>query len=445
MLNILTFLDCLEPEIDQTTLRRLSRIILALLGMNGRVTMLGISRWAGKGGSYRSIQRYFSSVIPWATMMWIFFRAHLLQSDETYVLAGDEVVTTKAGKATHGLGRFFSSIENRAVPGLAFFALSVVAVGARRAYPIALEQVIRPTSAPSGKSKAAAAAKRPSPAQRGRPKGSKNRDKTQVPLSDELQLISRLLGALLQRFSGWLKVRYVVLDGHFGHAAVGSMLQRHQLEIISKLRHDSILYLPYQGTDKRRKYGEQLDYNNLPPHLLKHCSVDINTQLQSTIYQGQLLHRQFDQPLNVVIWQKTNLKTKAVRHIILFSSDLELGYEALIDFYQLRFQIEFNFRDAKQFWGLEDFMNISPTAVTNAANLSMFMVTLSQFLLQQFRQTHPDAGILDLKAYARGLSYAQEVIKLLPQKPAPHLLVTIFLRLSQIGHIHKGAVQSSLA
>ena len=32
--------------------------------------------------------------------------------------------------------------------------------------------------------------------------------------------------------------------------------------------------------------------------------------------------------------------------------------ETLIDYYALRFQIEFNFRDAKQFWGLEDFMNV---------------------------------------------------------------------------------------
>jgi len=29
-------------------------------------------------------------------------------------------------------------------------------------------------------------------------------------------------------------------------------------------------------------------------------------------------------------------------------------YDKLIDYYQLRFQIEFNFRDAKQYWGLED-------------------------------------------------------------------------------------------
>jgi putative transposase len=54
--------------------------------------------------------------------------------------------------------------------------------------------------------------------------------------------------------------------------------------------------------------------------------------------------------------------------VILFSSDLELESEKIIDYYRLRFQIEFNFRDAKQFWGLEDFMNLSQTAVTNAAN-----------------------------------------------------------------------------
>jgi len=59
---------------------------------------------------------------------------------------------------------------------------------------------------------------------------------------------------------------------------------------------------------------------------------------------------------------------------------LELSAEHLVEYYRLRFQIEFNFRDAKQFWGLEDFMNINQTGVTNAANLSLLMVNLSQVL-----------------------------------------------------------------
>ncbi len=52
-------------------------------------------------------------------------------------------------------------------------------------------------------------------------------------------------------------------------------------------------------------------------------------------------------------------------------------------------QIEFNFRDAKQFWGLEDFMNVKERPIANAVGLSLFMVNLSHYLLQQMRQTIP--------------------------------------------------------
>ena len=39
--------------------------------------------------------------------------------------------------------------------------------------------------------------------------------------------------------------------------------------------------------------------------------------------------------------------------------------------------LELNFRDAKQYWGLEDVMNVTPTGVTNAANLSLFIVNVA--------------------------------------------------------------------
>lgn len=98
MYDILALLQCLLFHLDSTTMRRLSVVIHALLAMNGRVTMLGISRWAGKGGSYRTIQRLFNTVLPWPRMMWEVFRCHHWQSRHTYLLAGDEVVVTKAGK-----------------------------------------------------------------------------------------------------------------------------------------------------------------------------------------------------------------------------------------------------------------------------------------------------------------------------------------------------------
>ena len=74
---------------------------------------------------------------------------------------------------------------------------------------------------------------------------------------------------------------------------------------------------------------------------------------------------------------KTNLRTQARTHVVLFSSDLALAYAPLVDYDGLRFQIEFNFRDTKQYWGLEDFMNVTPTGGTNAANLSLSMVNVA--------------------------------------------------------------------
>ena len=59
------------------------------------------------------------------------------------MLAGDEVVVTKAGKQTYGLERFFSSLYNKPVSGLSFFTLSLVSIQQRHSYPIGIEQVIK--------------------------------------------------------------------------------------------------------------------------------------------------------------------------------------------------------------------------------------------------------------------------------------------------------------
>ena len=102
----------------------------------------------------------------------------------------------------------------------------------------------------------------------------------------------------------------------------------------------------------------------------------------------------------------------------------------------MRFQIEFNFRDAKQYWGLEDFMNVTPTGVTNAANLSLFMVNVAYCLQAHMRPRDPDYRILDLKADWRGYKYVEETIKLLPEKPEPVLLRQILNHVARLGRIH---------
>ncbi len=440
-MDILALLQCLQSAVPRTTLRQCSRIVAALLVMTGRVTMLGISRWAGPGGSYRTVQRFFSQALPWAMLFWVFFRQHVYRSDEVYLLVGDEVVATKAGTHTHGLDRFFSSLYGKPVPGLAFFALSLVSTQQRRSFPIRVEQVVR-SAAEKAASKAKADAKKqaPSTAKRrpGRPKGSKNTPKADVTPTPECVRITGMLDALLTLIAGVVPLTYFVLDGHFGNHNAVQMARQSNLHLISKLRCDAALYFPYAGPyagrGPRRKYGRKVDYTNMPEQYLKETTVE--GHIETRLYQAQLLHKEFVHPLNVVIIVKTNLRTQAQAHVLLFSSDLTLAYASLIDYYGLRFQIEFNFRDAKQYWGLEDFMNVTPTGVTNAANLSLFMVNVAYRLRADVHPCDPAYSVLDLKADCRGYKYVEETIKMLPDKPEPILLAKILNQVACLGRIH---------
>ncbi len=442
MMNILALLQCIQPYLSTTDLRRLSRIVQAMLSMTGRVTMLGISRWAGKDGSYRSVQRFFNTLIPWPQVFVKFFEQHLYRPAGEYFLVGDESVVTKSGKKTHGLDYFFSGLLSKTVKGIAIFSLSLVCVEERRSYPLQVEQVVRSeaekAAAKAGKKKKPAKKEKTTPKKPGRPKGSRNRDKTQVELTPELQRIQKMVTNQLAALQNRVTVRYLAFDGHFGNNNALQMVLQCGLHLISKLRHDAALHFIYDGEQKRRgprkKYGQKINYRNIPKKYL--VATSTQGQIKTRIYQAQMLHHDFAQALNVVIITKTNLKTGAFANVNLFASDLELPYEKIIDFYSLRFQIEFNFRDAKQYWGLEDFMNVKAVPLTNALNLSLFMVNLAQVLLRDFRQSYPESGILDLKAYFRAAKYFQETIKMLPQKPEPILLEQIFGQVASLGCIH---------
>jgi putative transposase len=444
MPDILALLHCLQPCLTLTSVRQLSRITLALLTMTGRVTMLGISRWGDDGTSYRTIQRFFAPPLPWHLIFWHVFSAHHFQPNHVYILAGDEVVITKAGKKTFGLDRFFSGILQRVVPSVAFFSFALVSTTSRRAFPVCLEQVVRTEAEKAAaKVKAAKTAKQTSPKPKaGRPKGSKNKPKTDThSLSCELQRIQCILQDQLALIVGTVPLTYLALDGHFGTAPAIQMVRGCGLHLISKLRSNAALFLPYdgpyQGRGPHRKYGEKLDIKALPARFLRERHVEDG--VETCIYQVEALQKEVSQPLNVVVVVKLNLKTQKRAHVVLFSSDVTLSVEKVIEYYSLRFQLEFTFRDAKQYWGLEDFMNVTARGVENAANLSLLMVSLSAVLLREARESDAQCSVLDLKAAYRGTKYVSETIKLLPEKLDEGLIAHIVCQVALLGRIHPPA------
>ena len=444
MSDILSVFSVLYPHLSTTTVRQFSRVVFGLLAITGRVSMLNLSRWTSEGGSYRTIQRFFNTVIPWGTVYWVFFSTYLLDPESPYILAGDETVVSKSGESTYGLSRFFSSVYGKTIPGLAFFSLSLVSVKERRSYPLLMEPIVRGDTcglrSPLETSEPRDTPQTPAPERkRGRPKGSRNRNKTQVELSDTLKQIQTMVKALLARIQGLIPLRYLVLDGYFGHNSALQMSKQCGLHLISKLRSNTALYLPptppYAGRGRPRIYGQRFN----PQHIDAKYRVSTQTHenITTEVYQAKLRHKKFPDPLNVVCILKTHLLTKKKSHVLLFSSDLALDAEKMIDYYRLRFQLEFNFRDAKQYWGLEDFMNVNKTPVNNAANLSMFMVNVSAKLLVPLRAEHAELSVLDLKARYRGMKYLRETLKILPQKPDPIVIDQIAEHLGAIGAVHQ--------
>lgn len=173
MSDIVALLHCLTPYLSNRTMRQMKHIVFAVLCIPDHVTMLNIARWAERGGSYRTIQRWYHTPLDWAAMLWSMVRIHLLKPEGEYLLAG---------KTTHGPGRFYSSLAQGPINSVSFMTVSLIDVQARRSYPLQVEQ--REPHVPAGKPV------EPLPKrQRGRPKGSQNHVKPAPPLTPDLSLL----------------------------------------------------------------------------------------------------------------------------------------------------------------------------------------------------------------------------------------------------------------
>ena len=137
---------------------------------------------------------------------------------------------------------------NKVVKGIAIFALAVVDVNERRSYPISVEQVVRSEAEKeTAQTKKKARAKKDPNAPKkkpGRPKGSRNRDKTLVDLTPELKRIQNMVQKQLEILQGILTIRHLALDGHFGNNNALQMVLQCGLHLISKHIADCCNKLP---------------------------------------------------------------------------------------------------------------------------------------------------------------------------------------------------------
>jgi Transposase DDE domain. len=146
------------------------------------------------------------------------------------------------------------------------------------------------------------------------------------------------------------RVRYLVIDGYYGKKKFVDGVGELGLHSIGKLRHDAHLRYLYQGPQKPRGrpklYDGKINFHDL--HWLEYIGKQDETALYTAVVNSPSLKR------TIHILYLLKQEGHKLFSALLFGTDMELPALEIYHYYKARFQIEFPFRDAKQFTGLPD-------------------------------------------------------------------------------------------
>ena len=280
---------------------------------------------------------------------------------------------------------------------------------------------------------------------KGRPKGSKNKGKIEST-ANSYQNLKTLLGLTMNQLSIFfptLQCFHWVLDGFYGHEDYLLLALNNKLNIISKFKTNAHLVLPYNGPQsgkgRPKTKGKKVDLDHIDENYFMKTITDTDSKVITKVYQFKAYTPKIlNQLLNIVILVHIHQVTQKQYRTILFSNDLTLTESQIIKYYSLRFQIEFDFRDAKQFYGLSDFKNYKQTQVTNAVNLSFTMTMLGKLILEKYKLKLgcSTMGINDLKTVFKIQKHAQAFFNYNKIEPDDFLNSPQFLNIARLEAIH---------
>ena len=78
-----------------------------------------------------------------------------------------------------------------------------------------------------------------------------------------------------------------------------------------------------------KKYGGRVTLERLTDQYL--CLKTLEKNIGNCFYQVQVRHKHFPDLLNVVVIVKTNITTGKATKVLLFSGDLDLAYDKLVE------------------------------------------------------------------------------------------------------------------
>lgn len=304
-----------------------------------------------------------------------------IESGREQIAAIDCSFVRKSGKETWGLDQFYNGSAGKAEKGLEISVIAVVDVAAHQGYTLSVKQTkgkSRSTEASESAEETgnsiAAPASVPSKGQKKR--GGKPTEQT---MSERVQ--GYLDQLKLARPHLPIAVKYLAADSFYSKKSIVDEVRRLDLHLVSKLRIDADLLYLYTGPQKprgaHRKYGDKVKLSDLS-HLDWVCQLPSGEQLYTQVVWHVSLKRQIR-----IVYLLDLTNPDKPRAALLFSTDTELDPLQILLYYKSRFQIEFVFRDAKQFSGLCDSQSRHQGTLDFHFNVSLAALNLAKLDLQR--------------------------------------------------------------
>jgi hypothetical protein len=301
-------------------------------------------------------------------------------------------LSLKAAKPPLGwIGLFYNGSASRNQKGLEISVIAVIDVEARRGYSLSVQQT--PGHLAVRKAKTLNQSQRipweviESAKQRLDPLPDKS--KTDLPVEAVESKPTRIdhyleqLKATHPYFPTGLK--YLSVDGFYSKQKFVDGVIELDLQVIGKLRNDANLRYLYKGAQKprgaKRKYDGKVDLSDL-----SRFTPVRQLEPQLNLYTSVVWHVSLKRQIRLVGLVDTR-KAGKVGVTLLFSTDVKLDAERILEYYKARFQIEFIFRDAKQFTGLCDAQTRDPKRLDFHFNASLSALNLAKYEHQVHQQT----------------------------------------------------------
>ena len=331
-------------NISKPDIKFFTEIFNLLFSMQGRVNFENLSRFS----SYNEVtfRRHFGKFFDWSVFNQTLTESAGVGTQGEVIAALDCSFIRKAGDKTFGIDKFWSGAAGKALKGLEISLLAFIDVKTATAWSL---------------------------------------DVTQTPpkLNAEKSGKYTRTDFFIEQLSDcapYLKnVRYIVADSFYAKTKMFDQIAGQQKHLITKLRTDANLQFKFEGKHPVRKgakakYAGKVVFNDLSKwHFYgKDAKYDY-----LNIYYRICYSPQFKRWLMVVMV----INTKTGKYAVLASTDTAQNAQQLLSYYQLRFQIEFLFRDAKQFTGLLHCQSRDEQKLDFHFNISLAAVNVAKLLM----------------------------------------------------------------